>query len=426
MRLLLFLPTTTYRTEAFVEAAHRLGTDLTIVTEERQALADDEPAAYLSTDFHDHDLIEGAARSFAERWPVDATFGVDDDTAVAGTVAARALGVSHNSIEAVESARDKYAQRCAMRAAGVPIPSFELRALPAIRRPRSDGSGAVAEAGPDGIAYPVVVKPLRLSASRGVIRANDDGEYRAAVARLARILAAPDVSGARPDVRQRFLVESFVPGPEYAIEGLIRGGRLKVLALWDKPDPLDGPYFEETIYVTPSAAPMHVQAELAACAQRAVEAVGLSRGPVHVELRYNDAGPWLIELAARPIGGKCGQALRFGSSGEMSLEEVLLADALGTLESVPSLVPGGTGVMMVPVSKTGVFQGVGGIDEAKSVEGVTEVVVSAHRGQRVVPLPDESRYLGFVFARGQEASDVVRALREGVARLDFRIADAPD
>lgn len=433
MRLLLFLPTTTYRTEAFVEAAARLGMELTIVTEEPQAFASNEPAAYLSTDFYDPDLIERTVRAFADQWPVDAVFGVDDDTAVAATVAACALGLPNNPLAAVEAARDKYVQRCAMRDAGVPVPNFELHALsedgvplPALRYPTSTPDETRTSDVGHRIAYPVVLKPLRLSASRGVMRANDHDEYRVAVARLARVLSAPDVAGPAGSAQQRFLVEAFVPGPEFALEGLVHDGRLKVLALWDKPDPLDGPYFEETIYVTPSAAEMHVQAELAACAQRAVEAVGLLRGPVHIELRYNEAGPWLIELAARPIGGKCGQALRFGLGGEMSLEEVLLADASGMLESVPSLDPGATGVMMVPVPKAGAYQGVAGIDDAKQVRGVTDIVISAHRGQRVVPLPDESRYLGFVFARGTDASEVTRALRDAFARLEFVIGDAPD
>lgn len=423
-RLLLFLPTTTYRTEAYVDAADRLRLDLTVVTAEPLALADRAPASHLCADLRDHRGLADAVRSFADRWSVDGVFGVDDETAVAAAAAADALGLPHNSVEAVEAARNKHAQRVACRDAGVPVPEFTLMAPSDVRDPTSDAAVArISDVGAR-ISYPLVVKPLVLSASRGVIRADDAEALARALRRVRAILEAPDVTVGPEE--QAALVERYVPGSEFALDGLVRDGRLRVLALWDKPDPLDGPYFAETIYVTPSRAPMHVQAELAACAQRAIDALGLVRGPVHVELRYNDAGPWLIELAARPIGGKCGQALRFGAAGDRSLEEVLLADALEMLDAVPPLTAGGAGVMMLAVPRAGAFDGIRGIERAEAVPGVTGVVVSAHVGQRVVPLPDESRYLGFVFARGPDAAAVEAALRSAGACVDVRVHPAPD
>ncbi len=408
-RLLLLLPTTTYRTGAFVEAARRLDVDLTVGSEQDSAFLDTEPAGLVTVDFRHPDRAVEQIRAVAARHPLDAVVGVDDDTTVVAALASHALGLPHNPRRAVEAARDKGKQRAALRSHGVPVPDF------AVHRMSEDVAGLAS-----GAAYPCVLKPLTLSASRGVIRANNAKEFSAAHRRLAGILAAPDVverrvAGAGGD---EFLIESFVPGPEFALEGLVVNGQLQVLALFDKPDPLEGPFFEETIYVTPSRHSLAVEQALIECATGAVAALGLHRGPVHAELRYNDRGPWLIELAARPIGGKCGQVLRFGPDGGITLEELLLSQALEMGEPVPDRERCAAGVMMVPIPGAGVLRDVEGVSEARSVSGVTDIIITAHRGQRLVPLPEESRYLGFIFARGDNADVVERALRRAHGKLN--------
>lgn len=404
-RLLLLLPTTTYRTAAFVEAALRLDIDLTVASERDSAFSDREPSGFLTLDFRRPDVAAEQAAQFARRHPLDAVFGVDDDTAVAAAVIAEALGLPHNPVAAVQAARDKLRQRELHRAAGVPVPDFRLASL-------DEPANRVAEE----IHYPAVIKPLYLSASRGVMRVDDPAEFIAARARLQAILGMPDVRQRKSETAQ-YLVETFVSGPEFAFEGLLLEGRLQVLALFDKPDPLDGPYFEETIYVTPSRHPSDAQRALVDCAARAAQAVGLVRGPVHVELRHNDAGPWLIELAARPIGGRCGQALRFDPEGVTSLEELLLADALGQVREVPPRERAATGVMMIPIPRAGVFRRVDGLEEAAQVARITGVHITVHPGQRLVPLPEESRYLGFIFARAPAPEAVERALRTAHASV---------
>src|SRR5438046_5724029 len=300
-----------------------------------------------------------------------------------------------------------------MSAAGVPVPRFSLQGLDAAPRTLAATT-----------RYPCVLKPLRLSASRGVIRANDSAEFVAAHSRLSRILTAPEFAGCG-EWAEKFLVEDFVPGPEVALEGLLVSGRLHVLALFDKPDPLDGPYFEETIYPTPSRLPAAAQTAIAACAQEATRALGLVEGPVHAELRWNEDGAWLIELAARPIGGRCSAVLRFTDGeggrgkGEMSLEEIIVRHALGM--GLPALEreQRAAGVMMIPVPGAGVLREVHGLDEARRVPLIESVEITAHRGQELVPLPDGARYPGFIFARGDSPAEVDRALRAAHARLHF-------
>lgn len=406
-RILLLLPTATYRTAAFVEAARRLGIDLTVASERPSTFEGANPAGLVTLDFSRPDRAAEQARGFASAHPVAGVVGVDDDTAVVAAAIAAALGLSGNPVSAAEAARDKYEQRRVLSAARVPVPGFALH--------RVDEDPRVLA---DGVSYPCVLKPLRLSASRGVIRADTPGHFVAAFDRLRRILAEPDVRACGEPARQ-FLVEEFVPGAEVALEGLLVDGRLQVLALFDKPDPLEGPYFEETIYVTPSGHPLEAQRDLTACAEQAVRALGLTQGPVHAELRYNERGPWLIELAARPIGGRCSAALRFGDS--ISLEGIVLRHALRL--DLPSLEreARASGVMMVPVPGAGVLRQVEGIEAARAVPQVDAVDITAHPGETLVPWPEGSRYPGFIFARGDTPAQVEAALRAAHGLLKFVI-----
>jgi biotin carboxylase len=356
------------------------------------------------------------AAAFARRYPVHGVFGVDDHTALVAAMIAEVLGLPSSPVAAVRAAGDKFRQRVRLREAGVPVPDFSVHhveqpvgeVLPAPRAQRP--------------AYPVVMKPLDSSASRGVIRANDSDAFRAAHARLCAILQ--ETEGTTHGAPARFLVESYVPGPEFALEGLVVDGRLHVLALFDKPDPLEGPFFAETIYVTPSRYPADVRDALLRCAQCAVTALGLTRGPVHAELRYNRRGAWVIELAARPIGGRCGQVLRFGPKSETTLEALHLAHALGLRDDVPQLVPGAHGVMMIPIPRAGVFREVRGVDRARAVPGVTDVAVTLPPGAHVRPLPEDARYLGFIFARGETPAEVEEVIRTAHRTLQIEIAAA--
>ncbi len=418
MRLLLLLPTVTYRTVAFVEAARRLGVDVTVASERPSTFERANPSGLVTFDFADPAHAAAQALAFARAHRVHGVVAVDDDTAVVAAAIAQELGLGGNPVAAARAARDKYQQRQLLAAAGVAVPRFELLAIAADPEPLASRA-----------AYPCVLKPLQLSASRGVVRADDPQAFVAAFRRLKAILEQPDVA-ACGDWARHLLVEAFVPGREVAVEGLVTRGSLRVLAIFDKPDPLDGPFFEETIYVTPSRLPRPAQQAIAACAQAAVDALGLQEGPVHAEIRHNDRGAWLIELAARPIGGRCSGALRFeiretgNGKRETSLEEIIIRHALGmelpTLEREHQA----SGVMMIPVPGAGVLREVRGISAAQAVPLVEEVVITMHAGQALVPWPEGSRYPGFVFARGATSEAVEAALRAAHARLEFVIEPA--
>jgi len=410
-RLLLLLPTATYRATAFVEAARRLGVALTVASELPSTFEQAQPAALVTLDFSDPERAALQATEFARRYPIAGVIGVDDDGAVVAAAIAGRLGLKGNPPAAALAARDKHVQRRELARHGVPVPRFELHGLD------EDVTQLAAR-----VHYPCVLKPLRLAASRGVIRADDAPGFVAAFARVKEILE-------QAGCERSILVEDFVPGPEVALEGLVIDGRLALLGLFDKPDPLDGPFFEETIYVTPSRLPGPAQRELARCAEAAVAALGVREGPIHAELRHNARGPWLIELAARPIGGRCSAVLRFtaGEGGRetgdpYSLEELIIRHALGMPLPVLEREQRAAGVMMIPVPGAGVLREVRGIAEARAVPLVEDVAITAHPGEALVPWPEGSRYPGFIFARGETPEAGEGALRAAHGRLTFVLA----
>jgi biotin carboxylase len=422
-RVLLLLPTTTYRTEAFVGAASRLEVDVTVASEQPNTLTRLNPAALLTLDFKALQEATQRVVEFSTSHRIDAVVPVDSQVVVVGAAISAALGLRHNSVESVTTAQDKHRMRQRFKQAGVPSPQFTLCSL---------DEDLTTLAG--RVDFPCVVKPLSLAASQGVIRADDQGQFIRAVNRLEAILkrehptsTASEASGdgraqsqdRSPASSRQFLVEQFVGGPEVALEGMLTRGELRVLALFDKPDPLDGPFFEETIYVTPSRFAAELQEEIAQCAAKAVRALGLTEGPIHAELRLAKDGPSVIEVNARSIGGLCSRVLRFGTG--MSLEELIIRHALEKDFETPRRQSQAAGVMMIPTVRAGRFIEVRGLDEAMAVSGVEDVTISAHLGQRLVPLPEGSRYLGFIFARAESPEAVKAALRESHAQLEFLI-----
>ncbi len=413
--LLLLVPTTSYRLDDFRAAAERLGVPLLVGSDLCHRMEDlfGPMAGQLSLDYRRPARAAEQIAEAARERPIGGIVPGSDATAVIAALAAERLRLPANPPAAARRAADKLAMRTALSEAGVPVPRFRGHAL-------SEDPEAAARTAP----FPCVLKPLVFSASRGVIRADHAAGFVAAWRRIARLLADTRAER-RPregDGAERILVEEFVPGAEVALEGLLRGGRLEVLALFDKPDPLDGPFFEETLYVTPSRHPAQVQQQVARVVAEGARALGLREGPVHAEARLASAGPVVIEIAARSIGGLCSRTLRFGAG--LTLEEVLVAHAMRRPLSDLRREARASGVMMLPIPSRGVLHGVAGEDQARAVPGVQDVVVTAPLGRELVPLPEGDSYLGVLFARGETPEAVEAALRDGHRRLRFDIRPA--
>jgi len=412
-RILIFAAKLGYQTRAFDAAAKKLGIELSFVTDRCHRLDDPWRDRALPVHFENPEEAAYAVMRAQSGRRVDGILALGDRPTLAAAYAARGLGMTHNHPASVEACRNKLRMREAFEEAGLPVPWFRSVPLQAVPEPALMG-----------IEYPCVLKPLSLSASQGVVRVNNREEFLAGAARLKRLLESAEIQARREPNLDRMIVEGYLPGREVAVEGLLTGGELRVLAIFDKPDPLEGPYFEETIYVTPSRFSVADQDAIRKSFVDAARTLGLMHGPVHGEFRLNEKGVWPIEVAARPIGGLCAKALRFAAAGErepIELEELLLRHALDMPGEDAPREEAASGVLMIPVPVSGILESVEGAEEAGKVPGVTELEITARLHDFVAGWPEGSSYLGFLFARGKKPEEVERALREGHARLHFHL-----
>lgn len=401
-RVLLLMSPATYRGGAFLQAAQKLDLEVVVGIDLPESLADYWHVP-LGLDFSDPAASVQTVVEYAREHPIQAVLSVDDSASELAAHINVALGLPHNSPHSAEAARDKLLMRTLMSRGGAPCPVYRPFKL-------GDDPAQIARQ----VDYPCVVKPLRLSGSRGVIRADDPAEFVKAFQRTRQLLLSEGFTD-----QDSLLVEDFIPGFEVALEGMLTHGRLKVLTLFDKPDPLDGPYFEETIYTTPSRLTPEVQAEIARCVAVAAASLDLREGPVHAELRVNERGPWMLEIAGRSIGGLCSTVLEFGSG--VCLEELILRNAIGDELEAVEREEQAAGVMMIPIPKAGVLKSVSGVEEASQVPLITGVEITARLHHQLVPLPEGASYLGFIFARGETPEAVEAAIRQAHQSLRFEI-----
>jgi biotin carboxylase len=410
-RVLLLATTTGYQLRSFGDAARAVGASLILATDRCDQLEDPWSDAAIAVRFaEDADAVAASVAACVRAQP-DAILAVGDrPTALAARVNA-VLGRPGNPVSAAVRSRNKLQAREAFRAAGLPVPEFQVVSL------HEDPMALAAET-----TYPAVLKPLALSASRGVMRVDTGTEFVDRFERLRELMTSPEIRIERDAAHDAALIESFIAGDEYAIEGVLTRGEFQPFAIFDKPEPLDGPFFEESIYVTPSRQPADIQDAIVSAVARAAAALELHHGPIHAECRVNPSGVYVLEVAARPIGGLCARALRFESATAlMSFEEVLLRHALGDDLRSCRRESAASGVMMIPIPRRGVLRAVHGIEAARTVAGVDDVRITAKEDTVLVPLPEGHSYLGFIFARAGDAGAVERALRDAHAKLRFVI-----
>jgi biotin carboxylase len=410
-RVLLLATTTGYQLRSFGDAARAVGVTLLLGTDRCDQLDDPWSDHAIAVRFSDDEqTIAGSVAACARERP-DAVIAVGDRPTVLAAHVAASLGLEGNPAAAAIRSRNKLQARDAFRRAGLRTCDFQAVSL------HDDAEVLACET-----AYPAILKPLALSGSRGVMRVDDGAGFVAAFARLRALMMSPDIRIERDAAHDAALIESFIPGEEFAIEGVLTRGDFQPFVIFDKPDPLDGPFFEESIYLAPSRQPAEIQDAIVSAVARAAHALGLRHGPVHAECRVNDSVVYVLEVAARPIGGLCAAALRFEHQPTaVSLEEVLLRHALGEDIRAYRRESAASGVMMIPIPQRGVLKGVEGVDTARQVANVDDVRITAKADSTLVPLPEGHSYLGFIFAHAGDAPAVERALREAHAKLRFVI-----
>lgn len=403
-RILLISPPESYRIQPYIRAAHSLNVEVLLASEGEWAISHPDSAG-INIPLHDQQRALGLLENSAQQHHIDAVIGTDDSTLELAARLAKRIGLQQNNPTAVRLARRKDLSRSCLQQAGIPVPEFTLidcsAEQPVVKEPE--------------FGFPCVIKPLALSASRGVIRADSVTELESGVQRCLNILSEQTDSYEK----NHLLLEEFIPGREFALEGMLGQEGLEVLAIFDKPDPLDGPYFEETYYISPARISSSERDSIIEVVNQACGAYGLSSGPVHAECRLNESGAWLIELAARTIGGLCSRLLHFGTG--YSLEQLVLSNALGI--PLPSHeASGAAGVLMLPIRQAGVLRRVEGVMKAEKIPYIDEIEITLRDGYRVFPLPEGSSYLGFVFSSAPNADTVEMALRQANALLEPVIA----
>jgi hypothetical protein len=411
-RILLIAATTGYQTRSFAEAAGKLGVDLVLATDRCHILEDPWRDHAIAIRFEEPYESAASVAAALEGTRIDGIAAVADRPTFIAALIAEKTGVSWHPPGAAGICGNKHRMRGAFADAGLPAPAH--------RRVPTEGGPNTA---PLGIGYPCVLKPLGLSTSRGVIRADNPREFAAARVRIGALLEK--LSRQEREIQ----VEQYIPGREFALEGLMTHGALRPIALFDKPDPLEGPFFEETIYVTPSRQSAALQREIFKTTEKAVAALGLHHGPVHAEMRVNESGVYMLEIAPRSIGGLCSRALRFrasGRSGTLTIEDLVILHAIGDLPEQLTPATPASGVMMMPVPRGGIFERATGIDEARSVPGVDDVIITAKPGERLTPLPEGASYPGFIFASGIDAAFVETTLRRAYSAIGFHVLGALD
>jgi biotin carboxylase len=419
-RLMILCTTTGYQTRAFIDAAVQMGLGIAFGTDRCHVLEDPWRDGAIPLRFEDP---EGAAlqiAAYARENPVHGVVALGDEATPAAARASQLLRLPGHPPQAADVCRDKYLSRERLRGAGLNIPNFACFPLAADPHEILSLDGFP-------IRFPCVLKPLALSASRGVIRANSPDEFVESFERIRRLLCSPEVRVMREQTSDYIQVEEYIEGSEIAVEGLVAGGRAQILAIFDKPDPLEGPFFEETIYLTPARLSDAIEKHLARTLERAIGALELFHGPFHAELRINRRGIWPLEVAARSIGGLCSRALRFHSPlwGEnLSLERLMIGLALGEDVSAVRREELASGVMMIPVEEEGIYENVEGAEEALQIPHVEEIVITAKPGQRMIPWPEGCSYPGFIFARGNTPESVEEALRRAYQKLQIQLAPA--
>jgi hypothetical protein len=413
-RVLLLATTTGYQTRMFAEAASRLGVELIYATDRCDQLDDPWRDHAIPVRFHEEWRSVDTVLKAVDAHPVNAVLAVGDRPTVMAAYLSRLLGLAGHPPEAAAASRDKRLTRDKLKAAGLLTPSYITVPL-----------GVDATSLLERITFPVVVKPTVLSGSRGVIRADDTLSFTMAVDRVRRLLNSSDVRELRDPEADVIQIEEYVPGAEYAVEGVIDNGTMRTLAIFDKPDPLNGPFFEETIYVTPSRATPATLRQIENAVADAASALGLHHGPIHAECRVNARGVYVLEVAARPIGGLCAKSLRFehreGGAASIGFEEFLLRYAMGEPMERWHREECASAVMMIPIPRNGLYRRVEGVEIAGQVKGVDNVQITAKPDQQLMMLPEGASYLGFIFARAATAAEAEQAVREAHARLQFTI-----
>ena len=404
--VILIIPSASYRTGPFMNAIKKLDLKVLVISDKSQVFSGKYPDNLIIINFNHWKDKSVEISKWAKNNGLKAVIGVDEESIVLAANLSNFLNVDHNSIESVLLTKNKYLMRTELKKTGLCSPWFKIFSI-------YESSNKII----NEISFPCVIKPTFLSGSRGVMRVNTKKELSEGIKTLNELLSLDELRKRAGKQSDYIMIEEYIPGKEVAIEGIVSEGKLTMLAIFDKPELLEGPTFEETIIVTPSVLTKKIQYSLLETLQIVVKALGIVKGPVHAEARINKNGNYILECASRSIGGLCSKVLEF--QGGISLEELILRAYLGRNIEKSKLIGNARGVMMMPTEKKGILKEIGGVKDALVVNGVTDLQITVKPGEKLQPLPKGDRYLGFIFAEGNNQEFVINALKNAWSKIEI-------
>ena len=404
--VILIIPSASYRTGPFMNAIKKLDLKVLVISDKSQVFSGKYPDNLIIINFNHWKDKSVEISKWAKNNGLKAVIGVDEESIVLAANLSNFLNVDHNSIESVLLTKNKYLMRTELKKTGLCSPWFKIFSI-------YESSNKII----NEISFPCVIKPTFLSGSRGVMRVNTKKELSEGIKTLNELLSLDELRKRAGKQSDYIMIEEYIPGKEVAIEGIVSEGKLTMLAIFDKPELLEGPTFEETIIVTPSVLTKKIQYSLLETLQIVVKALGIVKGPVHAEARINRNGNYILECASRSIGGLCSKVLEF--QGGISLEELILRSYLGRNIEKSKLIGNARGVMMMPTEKKGILKEIGGVKDALVVNGVTDLQITVKPGEKLQPLPKGDRYLGFIFAEGNNQEFVINALKNAWSKIEI-------
>ena len=404
--VILIIPSASYRTGPFMNAIKKLDLKVLVISDKSQVFSGKYPDNLIIINFNHWKDKSVEISKWAKNNGLKAVIGVDEESIVLAANLSNFLNVDHNSIESVLLTKNKYLMRTELIKTGLCSPWFKIFSI-------YESSNKII----NEISFPCVIKPTFLSGSRGVMRVNTKKELSEGIKTLNELLSLDELRKRGGKQSDYIMIEEYIPGKEVAIEGIVSEGKLTMLAIFDKPELLEGPTFEETIIVTPSVLTKKIQYSLLETLQVVVKALGIVKGPVHAEARINRNGNYILECASRSIGGLCSKVLEF--QGGISLEELILRSYLGRNIEKSKLIGNARGVMMMPTEKKGILKEIGGVKDALVVKGVTDLQITVKPGEKLQPLPKGDRYLGFIFAGGNNQEFVINALKNAWSKIEI-------
>ena len=379
-KLLLVIPENSYKSNDFVTSAEKLDLDFLVITDSQQVSGQFSDTVIIHS--FDEELENDVKEKLQD---VTHILPVDHSALKFSAYLVDLLKAKGNNTKSINTAMNKFESRKIFNSIS------EIKIQNAIVKKIEDIEIFINENGTS------VLKPIYGTASKSVIKVESFQENKAEVEKLMQDCSDQDL-----------IIEEFVDGSEYALEGNLINSELNKIVIFDKPINYKEPYFEESIYIAPTEIPDKTQKEIVNLIGKACKKLGLENGPVHVEFKIHNKEIFIIEINPRMIGGLCSRCLSFGLF-KTSLEEIALHAFLNNELKSIDLLSNFVGVLMIPTPISGKFISINK-NELESIPNVSGVEITVSENSNLLEPPFGDKYLGFVFSQGDSKEKVMESL----------------